>query len=114
MWSYKVSSLMLDSVTLIMFNYLQGRTGSKVPIRCASASAVAKTSSGGLLSWLTGGSRSATPLEFPLAGVDLPPSLPDRVEPATTQVTILANGIKIASETSPVCCSFLSLVLCML
>lgn len=36
----------------------------------------------------------------------LPPPLPDYVEPAKTRITTLANGVKIASETSPVCVLF--------
>ncbi|OAY84412.1 Mitochondrial-processing peptidase subunit alpha [Ananas comosus] len=70
-------------------------------IRFASTS-VAKRSSGGFFSWLTGGrSNQLPPLDFPLPGVMLPPPLPDYVEPAKTRITTLANGVKIASETSP-------------
>lgn len=75
-------------------------------MRSASASTVAtkSSSSGGILSWLTGGSSSAsTPLEYPLSGLDLPPPLPDYVEPGKTKISTLPNGVKIASETSTVC-----------
>lgn len=61
------------------------------------------SSSGGLFGWLTGGgSRSLPPLDFPLAGVILPPSLPDYIEPSKTKITTLPNGVKIASEASAV------------
>lgn len=70
--------------------------------RFATSSAVAaKPSSGGLFSWLTR-ERTIPPLEIPLAGVTLPPPLPDYVEPSKTQITTLPNGVKIASETSAV------------
>lgn len=77
--------------------------------RYASVSAAAtKPASGGIFSWLTGESSSALPrLETPLAGVNLPPPLPDFVEPSKTTVTKLSNGVRIASETSPVCKSVL-------
>lgn len=65
---------------------------------------IAQRSSGGFFSWLTGGSSSQLPpLDFPLPGVSLPPPLPDFVEPGKTKITTLPNGLKIASETSPVC-----------
>lgn len=73
--------------------------------RYASSSAVAaKTNaSGGLLSWFLGGnSKSLPPMDFPLEGVTVPPPLPDYVEPAKTKITTLPNGVKIASEASPV------------
>lgn len=73
--------------------------------RFASSSVDATTSSpsGGILSWLTGsGSKSLPPLEYPLPGVALPPSLPDYVEPGETRITTLPNGLRVASETSAV------------
>ncbi|KAG6723489.1 hypothetical protein I3842_03G210700 [Carya illinoinensis] len=83
---------------------LKGRTCNWASGRFASSSAVATkptSSSGGLLGWLTGGgSRSLPPLDFPLAGVILPPSLPDHIEPIKTMITTLPNGVKIASEAS--------------
>lgn len=88
------------------FEFLQGRSASRVPIRFASAGAVVTkpSSSGGLFGWLTGNnSNTSTPLEFPLAGVTLPPPLHDYVEPGKTKITTLPNGIKIASETYAVC-----------
>ncbi|XP_074588352.1 mitochondrial-processing peptidase subunit alpha-like isoform X2 [Curcuma longa] len=70
-------------------------------VRYASSS-IAQRSSGGFLSWLTGGKSSQLPpLDFPLPGVTVPPPLPDFVEPGKTQITTLPNGAKIASETSP-------------
>lgn len=73
-----------------------------------SAAVAARTSSGGLFSWLTGERSSALPpLDMPLGGVALPDSLPDYVEQSKTKITTLSNGLKIASETSPVCASFL-------
>ncbi|XP_044464649.1 mitochondrial-processing peptidase subunit alpha-like [Mangifera indica] len=84
---------------------LKGHVRGRVPAatRFASSSAVAtsSSSSGGLFSWLTGErSNSSPPLDFPLPGVSLPPSLPDYVEPGKTKITTLPNGVKIASETS--------------
>lgn len=56
----------------------------------------------GLFSWLSKESSSSLPpLDTPLGGVSLPPSLPDYVEPSKTKITTLSNGLKIASETSP-------------
>ncbi|KAM7259066.1 hypothetical protein ACFE04_014807 [Oxalis oulophora] len=74
--------------------------------RYASSSDVATKShssgGGGILSWLTGGSRALPPLDSPLSDVSVPPSLPDHVEPSKTQITTLSNGIKVASETSAI------------
>lgn len=56
---------------------------------------------GGLFGWLIGGnSRSMPPLDFPLSGINLPPALPDHVQPADVKITTLPNGIKIASLKS--------------
>lgn len=74
--------------------------------RFSSSATVATntSSSGGIFSWLTGErSSSSPPLDFPLPGVSVPPSLPDFVEPGKTKITTLPNGVKIASETSAVC-----------
>ncbi|KAL5768707.1 hypothetical protein ACOSP7_015252 [Xanthoceras sorbifolium] len=84
---------------------LKGHVRGRVPAstRFASSSAVATNtaSSGGIFSWLTGErSKSSPPLDFPLPGVSIPPSLPDYVEPGKTKITALPNGVKIASETS--------------
>ncbi|PWA80904.1 mitochondrial-processing peptidase subunit alpha [Artemisia annua] len=70
--------------------------------RFASSSAVAaNSSSGGIFSFFTGGSSgSLPPLDFPLKGIEIPPSLPDHVETGKTKVTTLPNGVRIASETS--------------
>ncbi|KNA11162.1 hypothetical protein SOVF_137740 [Spinacia oleracea] len=78
----------------------KGREGSRYLTRYASSSAVsAKTNaSGGLFNWL--GGKSLPPLDFPLEGVSVLPSLPDYVEPAKTKITSLPNGVKIASEAS--------------
>ncbi|GAB2292443.1 hypothetical protein Dimus_026683 [Dionaea muscipula] len=81
----------------------QGHGGVKSLARFASSSVVASkvSSSGGIFSWLTGGqSTSLPPLDFPLAGVTVPPPLPDYVEPGKTKITTLSNGVKIASEAS--------------
>ena len=56
----------------------------------------------GWISRLLGDKSSLPPLDFPLQGVEIPPSLPDFVEPGKTKITTLDNGIRIASETSPV------------
>lgn len=72
-----------------------------VAIRCASTS-VAQRSSGGFWTWLTGArSNALPPPDFTLPGVTIPPPLPDLVEPGKTKITTLANGVKIASETTP-------------
>ncbi|XP_071724748.1 mitochondrial-processing peptidase subunit alpha-like [Rutidosis leptorrhynchoides] len=83
---------------------LKGRAGNNFVRRYASSSSVATKSSsaGGIFSWLTGGSNSLTPLDFPLPDVAIPPSLPDRVEPSKTQITTLSNGVRIATETSAI------------
>ena len=79
--------------------------------RFASSSAVAaKSSSGGLFSIFGGSGSSSPPLDFPLKGIEIPPSLPDHVEPGKTKITTLPNGVKIASESSAV--SQLSMHLC--
>lgn len=60
-----------------------------------------QSSSGGLFSWITGNNSKSLPsLDFPLPGVNLPPTLPDYVEPTKTIVTTLPNGLKVASESS--------------
>ncbi|XP_011078227.1 mitochondrial-processing peptidase subunit alpha [Sesamum indicum] len=78
---------------------LKGQTGYRGSARYATTSAVAvKSSSGG---WLTGDQCSSLPsLNFPLKDVNLPPPLPDHVEPGQTRITTLPNGLKIASETA--------------
>ncbi|KAH7547208.1 mitochondrial-processing peptidase subunit alpha [Ziziphus jujuba] len=82
---------------------LRGRVSNLGATRYATSSAVAsRPSSAGFFNWLTGErSSSLPPLEIPLAGVVLPPPLPDHVEPSKTKITTLPNGVKIASETSP-------------
>lgn len=58
------------------------------------------SSSGGFLSYFLG-ERPTTPVPAlfePLEGVNLPPALPDHVQPSDTKVTTLANGLKIASQ----------------
>ncbi|KAI7739356.1 hypothetical protein M8C21_010699 [Ambrosia artemisiifolia] len=84
------------------FKTLKGHAGKWMLTRFASSTAVAaKSSSGGLFSWFTGGSASSlTPLDFPLKGIEVPPSLPDHIQPEKTKITTLSNGIKIASESS--------------
>lgn len=79
----------------------------------SSAATVLKpASSGGFFSWLTGeSSASLPPLEYPLPGVASAPILPDYVQPSKTKVTTLENGLKIASEFSPVCLGYLSRLL---
>ena len=76
------------------------------PARYASSSAVATSSSSsslGFFGWLTGGSSSSlASLDMPLQGVSLPPPLADHVEPCKLKITTLPNGLKIASEMSPV------------
>ncbi|KAJ8528250.1 hypothetical protein K7X08_021942 [Anisodus acutangulus] len=80
---------------------LKARQANRVLTRFSSSAAVATKPSGGLFSWLTGDTSSAvTPLDFPLNDVKLSPPLPDYVEPGKTQITTLANGLKVASEAS--------------
>ncbi|PHT52140.1 putative mitochondrial-processing peptidase subunit alpha-1 [Capsicum baccatum] len=81
---------------------LKARQANGFLTRFSSSAAVAATKpSGGLFSWITGNTSSAvTPLDFPLNDVKLSPPLPDYVEPAKTQITTLANGLKVASEAS--------------
>ncbi|KAL5576894.1 hypothetical protein UlMin_018593 [Ulmus minor] len=81
---------------------LKGRVGTLGAARYATSSAVAtRPTSSGFFSWLTGErSSSLPPLETPLPGVNLPPPLPDYVEPSQSKITTLPNGVKIASETS--------------
>ncbi|XP_008799765.1 mitochondrial-processing peptidase subunit alpha-like [Phoenix dactylifera] len=79
-----------------------GGTGSIGASTRSASTSVAKRSSGGFFSWLTGErSNQLPPLDFPLPGVTLPPPLPDYVEPGKTKITTLPNGVKIASESSP-------------
>ncbi|EEF48145.1 mitochondrial-processing peptidase subunit alpha [Ricinus communis] len=82
---------------------LKDRTVCRLPARFASSSAAAVQSSPsvGIFSWLFGDKSKSLPLEFPLPGVELPPSLPDYVAPGETKITTLSNGMKIASQTSP-------------
>ncbi|XP_008795498.2 mitochondrial-processing peptidase subunit alpha-like isoform X2 [Phoenix dactylifera] len=81
---------------------LERHAGGGIGATTRSAStSVAKRSSGGFFSWLTGEQSSQLPpLDSPLAGVTLPPPLPDYVEPEKTKITTLPNGVKIASESS--------------
>ncbi|RDX96373.1 Mitochondrial-processing peptidase subunit alpha, partial [Mucuna pruriens] len=83
-------------------NLKEGHGGNLGSTRFSTSAAVAaRTSSGGLFSWLTGESSSSLPpLDIPLGGVALPDPLPDYVEPSKTKITTLSNGLKIASETS--------------
>eukprot|EP01018_Ginkgo_biloba_P016789 Gb_27628 [translate_table: standard] len=70
--------------------------------RYAVSEVVPQASSGGLLSWLTGNkSNTFPPLVQPLPGLNLPPPLPDYVEPVQTKITTLPNGLRIASENTP-------------
>ncbi|CAL4978345.1 unnamed protein product [Urochloa decumbens] len=71
-----------------------------IAIRSASTS-VARSSSGGLWTWLTGArSNALPPPDFELPGVTIPPPLPALVEPGKTEITTLSNGVKIATESS--------------
>ncbi|XP_057768396.1 mitochondrial-processing peptidase subunit alpha-like [Salvia miltiorrhiza] len=80
---------------------LKRLTGSRGWAGYASTVAATQSSSGSLFSWLTGEqSSSLSPLDFPLKDVTLPSPLPDYVEPGKTRITTLANGLRIASETS--------------
>lgn len=79
------------------------RTSIFVSAERFASTSVAKSSPGGFFNWLIGEKSSQVPpLDFPLPGVRLPPPLPDYVEPGKTKITTLPNGVKIASETSPV------------
>lgn len=70
----------------------------------AAAPAVleAKTESGGFLSRIFGSARPLVPMNEPYPGVTFPePSALQSSRPPTEQTT-LPNGIKIASEATPV------------
>ncbi|KAE8655480.1 profilin-1 isoform 1 [Hibiscus syriacus] len=67
---------------LSRFRALKGRTGNLAAARFTTSSAVA-------------------PLDTPLDGISLPPSLPDYVAPSETKVKTLSNGVRIASEQLP-------------
>ncbi|KHN14672.1 Mitochondrial-processing peptidase subunit alpha [Glycine soja] len=80
---------------------------SRIPVSARFASSVATQQSssglGGLFGWLAGDRSNSLPsLDFRLLGVILPPSLPNFVAPGKTIITTLPNGLKVASETSPV------------
>jgi hypothetical protein len=53
---------------------------------------------------LSGAASAArtTSLLRPLPGLDLPPSLPDKLTRLPTRVTTLPNGVRVASEDLPV------------
>ncbi|KAG6533314.1 mitochondrial-processing peptidase subunit alpha-like [Zingiber officinale] len=94
---YRIASSRLGSIK----NHAGGTVLFDQAARYASTT-VAKKSSGGFFSWLTGEKSSQLPpLDFPLPNVALPPALPDYLEPGKTEITTLPNGVKIASETSP-------------
>ncbi|KAL2338015.1 hypothetical protein Fmac_012461 [Flemingia macrophylla] len=82
--------------------HLKGHGGKLGSTRYSTSAAVAaRTSSGGLFSWLTGETSSSLPsLDIPLSGVALPDPVPDHVETSKTNITTLSNGLKIASEMS--------------
>ncbi|KAG4906371.1 hypothetical protein JHK85_055816 [Glycine max] len=89
-------------------NNIEARScsSSRIPASARFASFVATQQSsfglGGLFGWLTGDRSNSLPsLDFPLLGVILPPSLPNFVAPGKTIITTLPNGLKVASETSP-------------
>lgn len=69
---------------------------------------------GGFLSKLFGGGgkgRISTPLTEPLEGVNLPLAEPPLAQPPKTEVTTLGNGLKVASENTPVRgCSLMTVV----
>ncbi|KAH1209059.1 Mitochondrial-processing peptidase subunit alpha [Glycine max] len=82
-------------------------SSSRIPASAKFASSVATQQSssglGGLFGWLAGDRSNSLPsLDFRLLGVILPPSLPNFVAPGKTIITTLPNGLKVASETSPV------------
>ncbi|KAJ6342651.1 hypothetical protein OIU78_010560 [Salix suchowensis] len=81
---------------------LKGCAGNLGTTRYATSSAVAsRPSSPGFFSWLTGEQASSfPPLEVPLSGVALPPSLPDYVQPGKIKSKVLENGLMIVSEAS--------------
>lgn len=71
------------------------RTQFQIPLCCA----------GGFLAKLFGGGgkgRVTTPLTEPLEGVNLPLADPPLIKQPTTEVTTLDNGLKVASEATPV------------
>lgn len=70
---------------------------------CLAVPAMATQSSkGGFLAWLLGEKPASNvpPLFEALPGIKLPPPLPDTLGAAPTEITTLANGLKIASENT--------------
>ncbi|KAI5063147.1 hypothetical protein GOP47_0021694 [Adiantum capillus-veneris] len=68
--------------------------------RLAIPAVASQVNKGGFLAWLLG-EKPATnlpPLFEALPGIKVPPSLPDDLAASPTEVTTLANGLKIASE----------------
>ncbi|RZC08513.1 Mitochondrial-processing peptidase subunit alpha, partial [Glycine soja] len=99
--------LALANASLVFIQLARSCSSSRIPASAKFASSVATQQSssglGGLFGWLTGDRSSSLPsLDFPLLGVILPPSLPNFVVPGKTIITTLPNGLKVASETSPV------------
>jgi len=98
---------MLRSSASRLRNLKPGAHGRKAAVRSTtirvSPTEISQqsSSSGGLLSSLTGNKfKSPPPLDFSLPGVKPHPTLPDYVEPTKTIGTILPIGLKVASETS--------------
>jgi hypothetical protein len=87
----------------------QARCFVTATTQMAAAPAVIETKpqSGGFLSSLFGSSRSTVPMTEPFPGVVLPePQAIGSARPSTEQTT-LPNGIRIASEATPVSSAYL-------
>ncbi|KAG4962818.1 hypothetical protein JHK84_039906 [Glycine max] len=106
-YAFFLTSMLAPQRFLYTFSHARSCSSSRIPASARFASSVATQQSssglGGLFGWLTGDRSSSLPsLDFPLLGVTLPPSLPNFVAPGKTIITTLPNGLKVASETSPV------------
>ncbi|KAJ7548996.1 hypothetical protein O6H91_07G035900 [Diphasiastrum complanatum] len=75
---------------------------SSIVQRQAVPAVATQPPSGGFLSWLLGDKPAVKvpPLHEPLEGVKVPSPLPDFVKPAETKLSVLPNGLKVASENT--------------
>ncbi|GMH16300.1 hypothetical protein Nepgr_018141 [Nepenthes gracilis] len=94
---------MHEDSSITCFDFLQALGFSTlVTVRFSTAVARDSPSGRGLFSWMNGEkSNSLPPLEFPIEGVNLPPSLLDYIVLIKTKITTLPNDVKIAPDMSP-------------
>ncbi|KAG5105326.1 hypothetical protein JHK82_042296 [Glycine max] len=106
-YAFFLTSMLAPQRFLYTLSHARSCSSSRIPASAKFASSVATQQSssglGGLFGWLAGDRSNSLPsLDFRLLGVILPPSLPNFVAPGKTIITTLPNGLKVASETSPV------------